>query len=70
MSERKRSKCGQYYAVVTNDKYELPVIVGRVDEVADYLGIKIDTVYTYLSRGRSTTNDRRYRIVKLSFKGR
>lgn len=68
MSERNRIK--QYYAVVTNDKYELPVMVGRVDEVADYLGINIGSVYTYLSRGRSNTCDRKYKIVKLNFKGR
>lgn len=68
MSERNRIK--QYYAVVTNDKYELPVMVGRVDEVADYLGIKIGSIYTYLSRGCSNTFDRKYKIVKLNFKGR
>ena len=68
MSERSRIK--QYYAVVTNDKYELPVMVGRVDEVADYLEIKIRSIYTYLSRGCSNTFDRKYKIVKLNFKGR
>lgn len=68
MSERSRIK--QYYAVVTNDKYELPVMVGRVDEVADYLGIKIGSIYTYFSRGCSNTFDRKYKIVKLDFKGR
>lgn len=66
----KRSRIKQYYAVVTNDKYELPVMVGRVDEVADYLGIKIGSIYTYLSRGCSNTCDRKYKIVKLDFKGR
>lgn len=61
---------GRYnlYMVVTNDKYELPVCLGRIDRVAEFLGVKEDTVRTALSRSSGSCG-RKYRVIKTKLKG-
>lgn len=46
------------YMIVTNDKYELPVFVGTAQEVADYQGVKVGSIYGAISHyehGRNKT---------------
>lgn len=54
------------YMVATTDQYELPICVGTAQEIADFLGIKIDTVYQYNcpSRGHRRRN-KKYQIIRV-----
>ena len=38
------------YMIVTQDKYELPLFVGNIDEVAEWQGVSKTTVYASISR--------------------
>ena len=54
----------QLYMYVTSDKYELPIAVGTLPELATSLNMSQSSIMTYLSRNRVT----RYgKFVKLGF---
>lgn len=56
------------YVVVTADRYELPVMVGTGEEVAEYCEIHLNTLYNLASRCKTnnklgkTTGIRVYRV--------
>lgn len=54
------------YMVATTDQYELPICVGNVYQVAEFLGIKPESVYQYVapSRGHRCRN-KKYQIIKV-----
>ena len=54
------------YMIVTNDKYELPVageFLG-VNDAAEWLGMKVGTIRTYLFKGFPANN--KYKVVVIS----
>lgn len=64
MKKRRRSpKQNFVFMVVSNDEYEIPYVVGTRQEIADFLGIKPETVSSSMSRG-SMCLDTRYKVIK------
>ncbi len=54
---------GVIYMVVTNDKYELPIYVAdTVEEIAQLLGIKNNSVSTRICRGGY---GKKYKIIRV-----
>lgn len=54
----------QLYMYVTSDKYELPIAVGTLPELANGLGMKQETIKSYLYSKRET---KRGKFIKLGF---
>ena len=48
------------YMVVTKDKFELPLFVGNIAEIADAVGIKKETVSNYICKKRG-----KYKIIRV-----
>lgn len=62
--QRRKPKC--LYMIVTQDKYELPLFVGDVYEVAEKVGLSSRSIYnaiTHFEHGRHKTC--RFRKVKI-----
>lgn len=60
MKNRKRETV---FMVVTNDEYELPLAVGTRQKIAEFLGMKTQTLSASFSRG-SQPKDTRFRVIK------
>lgn len=52
------------YMYVTTDEYELPIAVGTLPELASGLGMKQETIKSYLYSKRET---KRGKFIKLGF---
>ena len=52
------------YMVVTADKYELPLVVGTVEDIARFAGIKRLSVYKYIAR-RMSGKRNGYKLVRV-----
>lgn len=60
------SKNRNIYMIVTEDKYELPLFVGTVEEVAEKAGCSVNTIYACISHYEHGRNkNTRYRRVIL-----
>jgi hypothetical protein len=52
--------------VATTDQYELPICVGTAQEIADFLGVKLSSVYQYNCPSRSCrTRNKKYQIIRV-----
>ena len=56
------------YMVITGDEFELPLMIGSAQEVADYLGVTRKTVYeqsTEYHQKRCTGKIKKRKIIKI-----
>lgn len=56
----------QYYMVVTNGNYELPLCTGKLDEVAEYVGVKPATILSNI--WRTSGRCRNFKVYKVDLK--
>jgi hypothetical protein len=56
------------YMAVTTDKYELPLCVGTVHDVAEWANVAVNSVYYAIFRG-STSKNGTYKFLKIKLEG-
>lgn len=54
------------YILTEDDEYEIPIIVGTAQEIADYVGTNRQNIYVAFSRGqRIRVNHKKYKVFRV-----
>lgn len=54
------------YILTEDDEYEIPIVVGTAQEVADYIGTNRQNIFIALSRGQKIrVNHRKYKVFRV-----